>query len=52
MNPRSLSRLKRPDELQLLEGNRLQAMLHAMEDNAHAKAGKSGLREKGLGFRV
>jgi len=34
---RSLSRLKRPDELQLLEGNRLQAMLHAMEDNAHAK---------------
>lgn len=34
---RSLSHLKRPDDIQLLEGTRLQRTLHAMEDDAHAR---------------
>ena len=33
----SLSRLKRPDDIQLMEGNRLQKVLHDMEDHCHAK---------------
>mmetsp|Transcript_39143 Transcript_39143/g.96956 ORF Transcript_39143/g.96956 Transcript_39143/m.96956 type:complete len:423 (-) Transcript_39143:39-1307(-) len=33
----SLSHLKRPDDMQLMEGTRLQKALHHMEDNCHAK---------------
>ena len=34
---RSLSHLKRPDDIQLMEGTRLQKVLHNLEDHAHAK---------------
>ena len=34
---RSLSHLKRPDDIQLMEGTRLQKTLHILEDHAHAK---------------